>query len=347
MVLDRLNRRVEALAAFDQALAQAPHCADTRYNRSLACLALGRLEEGFREMESRWDTTWPGMKRPRFEAAPWRGDASLEGKTILLHDEQGLGDTLQFVRYVPMVARRGASVLLSVPGALRSLMGCLEGDIHLLAEGEPSPSADYCCSLMSLPLAFGTALDSIPASIPYLRADLRRVEQWSLLLGARTRPRIGVVWAGRQYKPVNTRRDMPLRSLRPLLQLDADWISLQKEIPEGDRAWLGGLPRLQRHGETVRDFADTAALIENLDLVITVDSAVAHLAGALGKPVWIMNRYAACWRWMEQRSDSPWYPTARLFRQPSLGEWDAVVDEVLDEATAFIGRASAGAPASS
>jgi Flp pilus assembly protein TadD len=345
VVLDRLGRRNEALAALDEALRSDPHNPSVRYNRSLVCLALGRLEEGFREMETRWDGSPLRAHRLKSHAPLWLGNAPPAGRSILLHYEQGFGDTMQFVRYVPLVARLGAEVILCVPTALRSLMASLPGEARLVAEGESWPPVHYYCPLMSLPLALGTTLASIPAEIPYLHADPGRSQWWSATLGTSRKPRIGVVWAGRQQPPINVKRDMPLQALLPLFELDAEWISLQKEVPEADREALERLPQLARHGETVSDFADTAALIDNLDLVITIDSAVAHLAGALGKPVWIMNRYAACWRWMERRSDTPWYPTARLFRQSSLGDWGSVVEQVCAATARFIGDAAHAASA--
>ncbi|MDB5974744.1 MAG: glycosyltransferase 9 family protein [Nevskia sp.] len=339
--LERLNRRVEALAALNAALELDPQCASSRHNRSVIHLALGRLEEGFLDMESRWEGSSLKAQRPSFAAPLWLGDAPLEGRRILLHSEQGFGDSLQFVRYAPMVAALGAEVILFAPLHLRRLFSSLKGSIALPVDGEPLPPFDFHCPLMSLPLAFRTRLESIPAPVPYLGADATLAERWNRALGPRDRPRIGLLWAGRQYPPINTKRDMPLHSLLALLELPVHWICLQKEVPAADLPLLQSLPVLQRHGEMLGDFADTAALIENLDLVIAVDSAVAHLAGALGKPVWIMNRHAACWRWLERRSDSPWYPSARLFRQPALGQWDAVAAEVAQALRGFIATQAA------
>ena len=338
LILARTGRFEDALACFDKTLSHYPGRAQAFYNRSIMRLALGDFARGFREFESRWEVAPLKHAALPTPAPLWLGQAPLEGKTIFLYHEQGYGDTLQFVRYVPLLIQRGARVILAVPPALRTLMETLPGPVKVVTQGNPMVSHDFRCPLMSLPLAFGTSLKSLPAQIPYLSADRAQVQSWKERLGRGARPKIGLVWAGRRYPPVNHPRDMPLTTLLPLLELNADFISLQKEIPEEDRHLLESLPKLARHGELTSDFADTAALIENLDVVITVDTSVAHLAGALGKPVWIMNRYATCWRWLSDRADSPWYPSARLFRQKSLGEWTRVVAEVVEAAETALGH---------
>ena len=327
IMLDKLNRRDEALACYEQVLQLEPGHAEARCNRSLILLGCGRLAEGFREYESRWDTAQlRGVLQPT--APLWLGQTPLEGRTILLQHEQGYGDALQFARYLPLVARRAKRVILGTRPELRGLMRTLAGGAEIIVDGDPVPAHDLQCPLLSLPLAFGTALDSIPATIPYLAAEAERAAEWGRRLGAAPRLRIGLVWAGRREPPLNRPRDMALELLLPLLRLEADFISLQKEVPPDDLALLADLPQLRRYGEALRDFADTAALIQNLDLVIAVDTAVVHLAGAMGKPVWLMNRHASCWRWLRARSDSPWYPAMRLFRQNLLDDWSGVVAEV-------------------
>jgi len=327
--LASLNRHEEALPCLEQARAIDPDHADALEHRGFVCLALGMLGEGFRARESRWRV--PPLKGTGLNTtAPlWLGDADLAGCRILLQHEQGFGDTLQFVRYAPLLAQRGAEVILRVPAALASLLAGIPGVARVVAEPALAPAHDCYCPMMSLPLAFGTDMDSIPASVPYLQAEPALIAGWRRRFDAAARrPRIGVAWAGRQYGRISSPRDMPLRALLPLFELDADFVCLQKEIPAADRALLDSLPRLLRFGETLRDFADTAALIDALDLVIAVDTAVVHLAGALGRPVWIMNRFASCWRWLRHRPDSPWYPGARLFRQSAAGDWEDVVARV-------------------
>jgi tetratricopeptide (TPR) repeat protein len=349
LLMDILARREESLECFERALALDPSCTTARLNLSFALLALGRLEEGFREMECRWSmprapTRAPTRALTTGAASPaplWLGEPPLAGKTILVEAEQGFGDTLQFVRYVPGLQRRGAQVIVRATSALHGLLASLPGRPRIVPDSEPLPPHDLRCPMLSLPLACGTTLETIPAPVPYLSADPVRVQQWSRRLGQHTRPRIGLVWAGRQCPPVNHRRDMPLAQLRALLELPADFLGVQKEIPAGDRATLSSFPGLTQWGETLTDFSDTAALITHLDLLLTVDTSVLHLAGALGKPVWVMNRFAPCWRWLEDRSDSPWYPDARLFRQPAPGDWGSVVTRVKDALAGWIAQGAA------
>ena len=246
-----------------------------------------------------------------------------------------MGDTIQFLRYVPLAAQKAGKVILRVPAALRSLSRTLKCSISISTPEDPLPFHDFQCPLMSLPLAFGTVLESIPAEIPYLSVDAGGVETWRRRLGEQCRPRIGLVWAGRRREPRNRTRDLRLEVLRPLADLDVEMISLQKEIPEEDRATLESMPQVRSLGETLVDFADTASLIENLDLLISADTAVAHLAGALGKPVWIMLRHSGEWRWLLDRSDSPWYPSARIFRERTRGDWGGVVRDVVRELKMF------------
>jgi tetratricopeptide (TPR) repeat protein len=334
MILARLGRFKEALICYDRSFSLKPEQPQARYNRSLIRLALGDWIRGFQEFESRWDT--PPLNKARLTGLGplWLGgDEDLNHKTILLYHEQGYGDSLQCARYVPLLADRGARVILAVPPALASLMRSLPGVSEVVAGPQALPKHDYQSPLMSLPLAFRTTPDTVPAAAPYLRADDSRIQSWQQRLGPRHRPRIGLAWGGRRYAPINYPRDIPFAALRPLLSLDAEFISLQKDIADADRSVLDRAPQLQRLGESLDDFSDTAALIENLDLVITVDTAIAHLAGALGKPVWLMNRYASCWRWLQEGDQSPWYPTLRQFRQSTVGDWTPVVTAVRNAAS--------------
>jgi tetratricopeptide (TPR) repeat protein len=331
----REGRFEQALACYERSLSIAPDQLQALYNRSTSLLALGRWLRGFREFEIRWQLfPLEAGRRKRLQPV-WLGQYDIAGKTVLLHHEQGFGDALQFSRYVMLVMRLGARVIVAVPAALGTLMETLPGRPQIVGEGAPIPAHDYCCSLMSLPYVFCTTPENVPAEIPYLRADVRTARTWGQRLGASARARIGLVWSGRRYPPVNYPRDMTLDMLVPLLAVNADFVCLQTDLTDPERTLLATAPNVNRYGDVFKDFADTAALIENLDLVITVDTAVAHLAGALGKPVWLMNRYASCWRWLQQRPDSPWYPMLRLFRQPALGDWSSVVREVRAAAESF------------
>jgi len=241
---------------------------------------------------------------------------------------------LQFCRYVPMLARR-ARVILEAPRPLVRLLSGLEGVAAIVAEGEPPPEYDGWIPLMSLPLAFGATLGTIPRSIPYLHADPERSAMWKARLGALPGRKVGLVWAGspRHGQPranlIDRRRSMPLSHYAPLAGVPGiSLISLQKGDASGQAPPDG--TRLHDWTGELHDFADTAALVDALDLVVSVDTSVVHLAGALGKPVWVLNRYDQCWRWLWGRTDSPWYPTARLFQQRTPGDWAGVVSDVAD-----------------
>jgi tetratricopeptide (TPR) repeat protein len=337
VALAGVDRNAEALECLERALSIDPDLPFALNNRSCLLLAQGQLPEGFQGLEVRWKIAPFKDHQPATGAPLWLGDSPLSGKTILVQHEQGLGDTLQFIRYVPLLAGRGARVVLRLPAALLEVMRTLDGVAQIVPDTAPLPAHDCYCPVMSLPLAFGTTIETIPASIPYLHADPARVARWKARLGAKTRPRVGLAWAGRHRPPINYARDLPLAALQPLLDLDAQFISLQREMAPADSINLASMPGIVRHGESLTDFADTAALLANLDLVIAVDTAVVHLAGALGKTVWVMNRYAPCWRWLRGRADSPWYPTARLFRQSAFGNWTGVVEQVRQALTEALG----------
>jgi tetratricopeptide (TPR) repeat protein len=313
----------EALTAFDAAAALDPQRADAVYNAAMARLALGDFAAGWAQYEARWDVSQFAAQRRNFAAPLWRGEP-LAGKTILLHAEQGFGDTLQFVRYVPQVAARGATVLLEVQAPLRDLLAATAGVTGIFASGEPLPPFDLQCPLMSLPLAFGTDLATIPAAV-YVTPPADRIARWSPRLAALGSPRVGLAWAGRPTHLNDRNRSIALTRLRPLLaDPRAAFVSLQRDIRPEDAAVLRAHQILDL-GAELTDFADTAAVIAGLDLVIAVDTAVVHLAGAMGKPVWILLPHAVDFRWMYGRDDSPWYPSARLFRQGAPGDWDSVV----------------------
>lgn len=311
------------------------------WNKAVLDLLRGDLEEGFIGFEWRWrDKNCVSFKEKRDFIEPlWLGKESLLNKTILIYSEQGLGDTLQFCRYVPMVAALGAKVVFEVQKPLKSLLSHLNGVAKLICPGDTPPPFNYQCPLLSLPLAFKTHLGNIPHQISYIRADDKKTSYWRDKLGTTKRLKVGLVWSGgfRAHTPeiwsVNERRNIALEHLTQLKDLDIDFFSLQKgepaesEFKEMVRSnWKG--PQIFNYADELLDFSDTAGLIENLDLVISVDTSTAHLAAAMGKPVWIMNRFDTCWRWLTNRDDSPWYPTVRLFRQKEAGNWTDVVNEI-------------------
>ena len=335
------RREPEAAAAsFTEALRVSPCCARAYRNRAHARLLAGDLPDAWADNEWRWNAPDGADRERRDLARPlWLGQESLAGRTILLHAEQGFGDTLQFCRYVTLIAQLGARVVLEVPQPLVSLLASLAGVTQMVSRGDPLPAFDYHCPLLSLPLAFKTTLSTIPAQVPYLSVARDKVRYWQKRLADSRKLKVGLVWSGgfRANRPdlwgVNRRRNIPLARLALPRDPHIEFYSLQKG--RAAQAELAELVSSQWHGPQLidftcqlQDFSDTAALVENLDLVISVDTATAHLAGALGKPVWIMNRFAACWRWLLERRDSPWYPTARLYRQPRPGDWDTVVEQL-------------------
>ncbi|WP_295990178.1 tetratricopeptide repeat-containing glycosyltransferase family protein [Rugamonas sp.] len=339
--LQMLNRSGEALRSYALALRHDPEHVDANVNMAVCRLLDGDLEHGWPQFEWRWRK--PAYQALRPAAPPlWHGQGALAGKTLLVYAEQGLGDTLQFCRYVPLLAARGARVILRVQPALVTLLATLAGAHQVLADDAPLPPCDLQCPLMSLPLAFATRLSTIPADTPYLRADARLAAAWGARLGSDTtsKPRIGIAWAGSAGHANDRQRSMALIELRRIVTPAADFISLQKDARavdmvqldgDGDNGGDGGNGGggIRQFAALQTDFAATAALVAQMDLVICVDTSIAHLAGALGKPVWLLLPFAPDWRWMLGRDDSPWYPTMRLFRQPRAGDWDAVLEQVV------------------
>ena len=335
VALRRLDRPYEALMGVAGALTSKPHFAQARFVESVARLTLGDFGAGWRAYEARWQVGWLASQRRDFAAPLWLGEESLGGKTILLHAEQGLGDTIQFVRYAPLLAARGANVILEVQAPLVRLLSPMQAAAAVLARKAPLPRYDYHCPLLSLPFACGTMLDTIPAEIPYIAADDADVGSWRARLPQR-RPRVGLVWSGERSHDNDLNRSIRLETLRPLLDLpDLAFVSLQHEVREEDAALLQSRSDVLQIGPRFEDFADTAAAIAALDAVIAVDTAVAHLTGAMGKPLFLLLPFAADFRWLRERADSPWYPTARLFRQPQFGDWTSVVQVLQRELAQF------------
>jgi len=331
-----LQRFEEALASYDRALILRPDYAEVHYNEALCRLLIGDFDRGWEKHERRWQTGLFRSGKWNFGQPLWVGSTEITGKTILLHAEQGLGDTIQFCRYVPLVAERAARVVLEVPKPLHELMSTLAGSAQIVSRGDPLPDFDIHCPLLSLPLAFATRLETIPSKTPYLSASEIKTTVWRDRLGKHERLRVGLVWAGNPRKElpnanlIDRQRSIEFDRLAPLFQVTkCEFYSLQKG--NDAVAQLRDSPLRQAvidWTDDLHDFSDTAALIENLDLIISVDTSVVHLAGALGKPFWLLNRYNTCWRRLLDREDSPWYPTARLFRQDETRDWDSVIARV-------------------
>ena len=317
-----------ALASYDEAIILEPNYAEAHWNKSLLLLLLGEFDKGWKEYAWRWKwDDFPSQKR-KYNQPLWNGKESLVGKTILLHSEQGLGDAIQFSRYAKMVSDLGARVILEAGKPLLNLFSTLSGVSQLVGKGSAVPSFDFHCPLLSLPLAFKTQIDSIPSSIPYLFSDPEKASRWRIKLGERYKPRIGLVWSGSTTHKNDQNRSILLAELIKHLPDQYLYVSLQKEVRYEDEEILISRPDILHFENELTDFSDTAALCDLMDVIISVDTSVAHLAGALGKEVWILLPYVPDWRWLLDRNDSPWYPTAKLYRQEVIGDWDGVLEKV-------------------
>jgi hypothetical protein len=331
VTLHELKRDEEAIAHYDKALSLKPEYHDASWNKSLSLLLQGDFENGLLLYESRWASKKVSeIIGKRFLDGPvWLGAESLQDKTILLYGEQGIGDFIQFCRYCKLVADLGARVILEVPKSLAGLMKGLNGISQLVIKGEKLPYFDYQCPLLSLPFALKTTLSNIPANASYLAADPNKVAKWKLKLGERRKKRIGLVWSSMSTFKHDSKRSLMLIDLIKALPPDRfEYICLQKELKDCDREFFESYKNIRFLGNELEDFSDTAALIENLDLVISTCTSVPHLSAALGKQTWILLSYVPDWRWLMGRGDSPWYPSVKLYRQPAIGDWSSVLDRI-------------------
>ncbi len=316
-----LDRPVEALEWFRRAMKLDPNPFHATFGAAIAQLTLGDFRGGWRDYEARWLDPRFTIDVPEYSTPTWDGGGVLTGKRVLLHCEQGLGDSIQFVRYAPMVRQRGGHVVLQIQAPLAGLVAHLADEVvpqGEIARDEPVPAHAIRCPLLSLPRAFGTRLATIPRDVPYLSAEPSRVADWRARLGRPTRRRIGVAFSGSPEHPDDALRSIPAQRFLAALP-DADIHVLQRDIRPADEAALAGA---HVHSADLTDFRDTAALLACMDLVVSVDTSIAHLAGAMGRPVWILLQFAGDFRWLRERTDSPWYPSARLFRQPRARDWE-------------------------
>jgi Tfp pilus assembly protein PilF len=338
-ILSKQMKDAESESYYRQALTINPDFADAQWNLSHLYLRNAKYKEGWKLFESRWHTPHTKLYKRTLRQPLWKGDFDIAGKTILLHTEQGMGDTIQFSRYALEVEKLGAKVLLEVQAPLVDLMKTMSPTIEVFAEGNYLPPFDCYCPQMSLPHVFDTQAHNIPAPIPYLHADPVKSAYWRDKLGPKQRLRVGLVWAGgfHAHRPEtwswNRRRNVPIEMLQAWRDIACDFYSLQKGEPSEsefaalqETGWQG--PHIHNFVSELKDFTDTAAFIDNLDLVISVDTSTAHLAGAMGKPVWLLNRFDSCWRWPLGQTDSAWYPSMRVFKQVVQGHWQPIVDEV-------------------
>lgn len=340
LVRQELREYQSALADFDQAIALQADYTDAIWHKSQLKLLTGDYPEGWRLYESRWKIIHEDHTA-NFSQPLWLGDQAITGKTLLITAEQGLGDFIQICRYIPMLENLAGEVILEVPAALAALIGTLNGRFRIVEQGRTLPKFDYYCPIMSLPLAFKTTLETIPATVPYLYADTDKCKTWQERLGKKTGTRIGLAWSGSTAHKNDHNRSIPLQQLGPLLNVPMEFHCLQNQFRDEDAKWLSRFKQINTHQAEILDFSDTAALLNQMDLVISVDTSVAHLAGAMAKPVWILLPNKPDFRWMLDRSDNPWYSSATLFRHPASGNWSGVISEVAQKLAAT-GIQSAG-----
>jgi tetratricopeptide (TPR) repeat protein len=335
VALRDLKRWEAAEESYERAIAIVPDYAEAYVNRCADRLIRGDFERGWPDYEWRWKlptAIQAGARVEHLGRPLWLGETPIVGKTVLLHSEQGLGDTIQFCRFAKTLTDLGARVILEVPAPLRDLIQRLEGPSKLIALGDPLPTdLDYHCPLMSLPLALGTTLQTIPASSRYLTADPTKVAAWRARLGTREKPRVGLTWSGAAEYKEDHLRSLPLATLMPHLPSGFEYFRLQKEIREGDRRTLECNPQIRDFSADIADLDDTAALCECLDIIISTCTSVAHLSAALGKRTWVLLSSSPDWRWLLNREDSPWYSSVKLFRQDRPANWSYVLARMSDE----------------
>jgi hypothetical protein len=326
-----LTRMEEALGSYADAIALDPEHSEANFNAAVVRLCAGDFREGWQQYEYRWKKKGVAWQPRDFRQPVWRGEKDLHGKTVFLGAEQGLGDTIQFMRYAPLVAALGAKVILGVQRPLKEVALSVPGVSLVLSDGEALPDFDLHCPLLSLPLGFETDLTTIPANIPYVWPYQERMEKWRRRLPQNGRMRVGIVWAGNSVHLNDQNRSVPLARFATVLSVPGlDFVSVQKEVSAAQAAILDehGVVQL---GQEFEDFADTAAVVAMLDLLVAVDTSVAHIAGAMGKAVALLVPFSPDWRWLLDRTDSPWYPTMRLFRQTAIGDWGTPLEQVRKE----------------
>ena len=327
-ILKELGYFEEALKNYDQALTASPNNINAIWNKSLLLILIGKYSEGWSLYESRLVKEDTGHLYYKLPQLSWRGTDDLKDKTLLIYGEQGLGDVIQFVRYLKKINEHGIKTILEVPKTLVSIISTLDVPLTLIEKGLKLPDFDAHCPLLSLPYVFKTTVDTIPNSIPYLFSNQEKVFKWKEQLGSLNRKRVGLVWSGSSKHNNDHNRSIQLELFSDILKLPFEWHSLQKEYRDSDKEFLSSNTQIHQHDVQLSDFSDTAALIDCMDLVISVDTSVAHLAGALGKEVWILLPHVPDYRWMLNRNDSPWYPTAKLFRQDSSKNWGGVLNQI-------------------
>ena len=324
-IFQELKQFDKALANYNHAISIDPDYADAYFNKSTLLLLRGDYREGWQLYEWRWKQKHNINALRSYKKPLWIGNESLTNKTLLIIIEQGFGDYIQFIRYALLAEQLGAKVILEVPLVLMKLTSTLKGHFIFVESGKLLPEFDYYCPVVSLPLAFKTSVETIPAALPYLYVDEAKKQQWNKRLVKQSRLRIGIVWAGNPDHKNDHNRSLLLKKFSSLLRLPFEFHSLQKDIREVDAQTIINFPHIYQHQDELHDFSDTAALIDAMDIIISVDTSVAHLAGAMGKKLWLLLPYLPDFRWMLDREDSPWYPSARLYRQEKINDWNSVL----------------------
>jgi tetratricopeptide (TPR) repeat protein len=331
--LNQLNRNLEAIRDYNCSISFKPDYYNALWNKSLALLVEGNFEEGLPLYENRWKSEKilnliGGFKK--FDAPLWLGESSLANKTILIYGEQGLGDFIQFSRYIHILANQGAKVILLAPKTLIKLFKNLRNICQIICEGDDIPSYDYHCPIVSLPLAFKTTLTSIPHINNYLNLDVDpgKTIYWRTKLNISKKPLVGLAWSGNISHQNDLNRSIPLKDIVYYLPSQYGYVCIQKDIRQSDQSILDSNPQIFNFANDLHDFVDTASLIHCLDLIITVDTSVAHLGGALGVKTLLLLPYAPDWRWLLNREDSPWYPSIKLYRQKEFGNWNGVLNQI-------------------
>jgi tetratricopeptide (TPR) repeat protein len=339
LVLMELKRLDEASASYDRAIALAPDYAEAYWGKSHVSLLQGDYEEGWKLDEWRMKSAMYKYTDKKYPKPRWLGKAAPDPQkkpgTLLIYSEAGQGDAIQYCRYIPLLKEQGIKAVFEVQPSLARLMSTLDADVIVVERNKPQPEHDQCTPVGSLPLAFGTTFSTIPAKFPYLHADSEKLKRWQDKMGNKTKPRIGLAWSGQVNRRIDSssakNRSIPLHLLKPVLELPFEFHSLQKDIRPEDAATLMELGNIRDHRADLNDFSDTAALAGNLDLVVTIDTSVAHLAGAIGRKIWVMLPFCVDYRWTPEGTATPWYPGATLFRQPAAGDWNSVVSEIVDQ----------------
>lgn len=336
-VLSDLLRYDEARASLNKAIELNPDSVDAHWNLGMLLLRLGEFGQGW--LESEWRLKRPqalGLK-DSYAAPMWTGAEPLTGKTVLVCSEQGLGDTIQFCRYAPLLAGMGARVVFEVQPALMDLLRHLPS-VELIAQGSEPPAYDLYCPLMSLPMLLKTDLGNMPPPPDVIRVEPAQLAHWQGLLGEKRKPRVGLVWSGNASHVDDYKRSIPLQTFVSILDDDIEWISLHKDVRASDQAVLSAHPTIRHFGAEQKVFTDAAAICEELDVVIAVDTSLAHLAATMGKPTWMLLARSADWRWLQARQDNPWYPSLKLYRQSTPGHWDDVLQAVRADLKQLFGQ---------